>query len=333
MGTTLSDAVHGANDKIKYDQCCKRILSDKYILAYILAGCVKEYQGCSINDIALKYIEGTPEVSSVPVHPDALAASRVRGRNNEDSSISEGTVFFDIRFDAITPEALSSVLMYINVEAQNDFWPGYPIVKRGSYYGCRMVSSQYSTEFTDAEYDKLKKVYSIWVCTSPPKKYENSITVYHTIEENVTGNVHEPEENYDIVRVVMVCLGKPENAPNDLLKLLDVLLVSGYTADEKCKTLETDFGIPMTAKLEKEVSDMGNFIDFVEARGIEKGMKKGMEKGMKKGMKKGMEKTVIQSLRSLMNTMKWTVQQAMDALEIPDDERSRYVKLLEQGDV
>ncbi len=45
MDTTLSDAIHGADDKIKYDQCCKRVLSDKYILAYILAGCVKEYNG------------------------------------------------------------------------------------------------------------------------------------------------------------------------------------------------------------------------------------------------------------------------------------------------
>ncbi len=329
MDATLSDAVHGADDNIKYYQCCKRILSDKYILAYILAGCAKEYQGCSVDDIASKYIEGTPKVSSVPVHQDALAASRIRGRNNEDSSIAEGTVFFDIRFDALTPEDLLSVLMYINIEAHNDFWPGYPIVKRGSYYGCRMVSSQYGTEFTNSGYDKIKKVYSIWICTSPPKKYENSIAVYHTVEDNVAGSIHEPEENYDIVRVVMVCLGKPEDAPNDLLKLLDVLLESDYTADEKCKTLEADFGIPMTANLEKEVSTMCHFIDGVEARGIEKGLKEGMEKGLKKGAENGM----IQALQSLMNTMKWTVQQAMDALEIPDGERSRYAKLLEHGDV
>jgi len=320
MGTTLSDTVHGADDKIKYDQCCKRILSDKHILAYILAGCVKEYQGCCIEDIASKYIEGTPEISEIPVHQDALAASRIRGRNIEDSSIAEGTVFFDIRFDALTPKELSSVLMYINIEAHNDFWPGYPIVKRGTYYGCRMVSSQYGTEFTNSEYDKIKKVYSIWICPSPSKKYENSIAVYHTVEDSVTGRIHEPEENYDIVRVVMICLGKPKGAQNDLLKLLDVLLVSNCTADEKCKALEADFGILMTTKLEKEVYDMGNLGDFVEARGIEKGIKQGMEKG------------IIQSLRSLMNTMKWTVQQAMDALEIPNGERSKYEELLKQGE-
>ncbi len=254
------------------------------------------------------------------MHQDALA-SRIRSRNNEDSSVDEGTVFFDIRFDAITPEMLSLVLMYINVEAKNDFWPGYPIVKRGTYYGCRMVYSQYGTEFTGSEYEKIKKVYSIWICLSPPKKYENSIAVYHTVEDVVTGNMHEPEENYDIVHMVMVCLGKPENTPNNLLKLLDVLLVSDCTPDEKCKTLEADFDIPMTAKLKKEVSDMGNPGDFVEARGIEKGIKQGEENGK------------LQSLQNLMASMKWTVQQAMDALQIPDVERSKYEKLVEQGNV
>ncbi len=47
----------------------------------------------------------------------------------------------------------------------------------------------------------------------------------------------------------------------------------------------------------------------------------------------GIEKAMVQSLQSLMNTMKWTVQQAMDALEIPDAEQSRYEKLIKQGDV
>jgi len=164
--------------------------------------------------------------------------------------------------------------MYINEEAHNAFWPGYPIIKHGTYYGCHIVSSQYGTEFTDSEYDKIKKVYSIWICPSPPKKYEKNITVYHTVEENVTGNVHELEENYDIVRIVMACLGKPEDTPNDLLKLLYVLLVSDCTPDEKCKILETDFSIPMTAKREKEVSDMGNLGDFVESRGIKKAWNK-----------------------------------------------------------
>ena len=33
--------------------------------------------------------------------------------------------------------------MIINIEVQNDFYPGYPLVKRGIYYGGRMLSAQY----------------------------------------------------------------------------------------------------------------------------------------------------------------------------------------------
>jgi len=81
--------------------------------------------------------------------------------------------------------------------------------------------------------------------------------------------------------------------------------------------IEADFSIPITAKLEKEVSDMGNLGDYVEARGI----------------KKGIEKGLIQALQSIMRNSKLTVQQAMDLLDIPNGERNKYAELLEQGNV
>ena len=56
------------------------------------------------------------------------------------------------------------IALIINVEAQNDFYPGYPLIKRGIYYCCRMISSQYGREFTGPHYEKIKKVYSIWIC-------------------------------------------------------------------------------------------------------------------------------------------------------------------------
>ena len=35
--------------------------------------------------------------------------------------------------------------VHINLEAQNDFNPGYPLLKRAVYYCVRMISSQYGT--------------------------------------------------------------------------------------------------------------------------------------------------------------------------------------------
>ena len=68
--TTIAQGVHIADENAAYDAACKRVLSEKAILARIMKACLSEYQDCDVNDIAEKYIEGQPQVSSIPVLPD-----------------------------------------------------------------------------------------------------------------------------------------------------------------------------------------------------------------------------------------------------------------------
>ena len=68
----------------------------------------------------------------------------------------------------------------------------------------------------------------------------------------------------------------------------------------------------MTQELEREVSEMCNLSDGVEQKGIAKGITKG----------------IMFSIQSLMESMGWTIEQAMDALQIPIEERNGYVNLL-----
>ena len=160
-----------------YDESCKNILANKIILAWIMKSCMKEYKDCSICDIADHYIEGTPEISQREVHRDEAPASdpgKIRGENTEDKAVNEGTVRYDIMFRAILPQGQEKIELIINIEAQKDFYPGYPLIKRGIYYGCRMISSQYGTIFTNSHYEKIQKVYSIWICFNPPEKRKNS---------------------------------------------------------------------------------------------------------------------------------------------------------------
>ena len=37
--------------------------------------------------------------------------------------------------------------------------------------------------FVDEHYEKVEKVYSIWICPDPAKKRKNGIFKYHTIED------------------------------------------------------------------------------------------------------------------------------------------------------
>lgn len=52
-------------------------------------------------------------------------------------------------------------------------------------------------------------------------------------------------------------------------------------------------------------------------------MDEGMEKGIEKGIEQGIEKG-IDSIKKLMKNMSWTIDQAMNALEVPEDKREKY---------
>ena len=70
---------------------------------------------------------------------------------------------FDLIFYAYIPNEKELTKFIINLEPQDEFYPGYPLVKRGFYYDARLISGQYGTEFTGQEYGKIKKVISIWI--------------------------------------------------------------------------------------------------------------------------------------------------------------------------
>lgn len=46
------------------------------------------------------------------------------------------------------------IRLIINVEAQNNFKPGYPLLKRAIYYCGQMLSAQYGTKFNHSHYEK-----------------------------------------------------------------------------------------------------------------------------------------------------------------------------------
>lgn len=308
----LARNIDAAGERAAYDASCKRLLANKIILAWIMKSCIEEYRELDVDEIAGKYIEGNPQIAEAAVHPDEEAdGEQIAGANTEDSTIKEGTVTYDIRFYATAPRTGELIRLIINVEAQNDFYPGYPIVKRGIYYCSRMVSSQYGVEFTDSHYEGIKKVYSIWVCANPPKYRENTINRYFVQEENLIGDVTEEKENYDLLTTVIICLGHSgDDKYAGILKLLDVLLSSDKAPEEKKKILQDDFDIKMTKTLESEVRRMCNLSKGVEEKGIEIG--------------------TLRAIQNLMETLKMTAEQAMAALKVPDSEKGKYSNMLEK---
>lgn len=91
---------------------------------------------------------------------------------------------------------------------------------------------------------------------------------------------------------------------------------------------------PFLASCEKEVGDIMVTLfsneklleirDYNVAKEAEaRGMEKGIEKGMEKGMEKGTELTLLANLKSLMEKLGYTADQAMDTLSVPVETRTR----------
>ena len=273
MGTThIAHAVDIAEEKAQFDTEIKNVLSNKYILAWIMSRTASEFSGMPIQD-TVQCIEGEPLVSKVFVHPGKTNESII-GRDTQDKVPNEGEARFDILFHAIAPSG-EKVKIILNVEAQKNFYPGYDLVTRGIYYGARLISSQKDREFTDDNYDDIKKVYSIWICMNAPKYLQNTITEYKMEQHKLYGNYSKPAR-YDLLHVIMICLGCPEDADyqsNDnqkLIRLLSVLADEHMTASDKLHILDKEYDIAATRDLKGKVNNMCNWSDGIVDRVTER---------------------------------------------------------------
>lgn len=95
---------------------------------------------------------------------------------------------------------------------------------------------------------------------------------------------------------------------HETLELLKAL-TGDLRFEEACRTLkgdETTMGEAILDRMEEEAT----------ARGMERGMEKGRENG------------ILFSIQNLMDSMNWSVEQAMSALKIPEKERTKYASTL-----
>ena len=120
---------------------------------------------------------------------------------------------------------------------------------------------------------------SIWACKKSSDEFQNTFTRYSIRPEQLIENATEKLENYDLMSVVAICLGKLDSENyTGILKFLDVLLSSSRATTEKI--LEEEFGVAMSEELEREVLIMCNLSQGVKAEGREEGIGIGREEGI-----------------------------------------------------
>lgn len=104
-----------------YDASCKRLLSNKTILAWIIKSCIKEYEACEIEYIAKHCLEENSMVGQAAVHPDEVfCGEQIRGSAQQDTSAQEGTITYDIKVCAWLPgteEGKERGRLFLDIEA------------------------------------------------------------------------------------------------------------------------------------------------------------------------------------------------------------------------
>ena len=303
----------------QYDLAAKRILSERAVAAYLLKGTVPEFKEASLSDIANKYIEGEIQVSTVPVNPGKTNAvikpKKIKGLRNEVGDTTEGWITFDVIFYAIAPETGERIRLLVNIEAQKTFSESalkYILMKRAVFYGSRLISAQKETEFKGSDYSSVKKVYTIWICMESPVE-KSVINHYRMTERHVFGKYKEPEENYDLLNIVMVYLAKGP-VKNRMLSMLQVIFQeTSKSAKEKSEILRKKFDIEVTSEMEEELITMCNLSEGIYERGMAQGMAQGAESKTKEVImnlwKAGTELSIIKIASG------WTEEQIMKVIK------------------
>ena len=279
MNTEIANAVNVAGDKAQYDTRVKRLLAQKSILAHILVKTVDEFKGMKPEDV-VKYIEGEPSISVVPVEPGLAnmektdaTGQRIVGLNTENAEINEGLVRFDIIFYVRMPSivgrknGLSQII--VNIEAQKDEPTEYKILNRAIFYVSRLISSQKERDFVNTNYDDIKQVFSIWICMNID---DNSLSHIHLTKDEMLKPCNW-KGNLDLLNIVLI--GITNEIPKhdekyEMHRLIGALLSSELKEQEKLDIIEHEYNIPISQEFREDVSIMCNLSQGIEDKAIAK---------------------------------------------------------------
>ena len=308
MNIELKNAVLSIDVKAQYDECVKKLLGHKIILAHILTKAIEEFRGMRPEEV-VHFIEGEPFISKVPVEPGLTnkmvegdkSGNEIVGINTENSEIHAGYVRFDIIFYVRTKDEISQII--INIEAQKTDPTDYNILNRAIFYISRMISSQKNRDFKGSNYNNIKKVYSIWVCM-------NHI---HLTNDTIMGN-HKWKGEIELLNIIMI--GVAENLSrkdesHELHRLLGALLSEKLKAAEKLDILENEYHIAMEESIEEDVKTMCNLSEGIEERAMERGRKDGIN-------------TVLRLAEKCHLSKEETIQQLCEGMKMEVAEAEKY---------
>ena len=297
MDTIIKDTL--SQHKIMLDQNCKLMISHEEMLSRIIKEFVEEAKHLSIEEI-IKIVQDE---------------HRFQRLNNENSIPGYGTVRFDF-FGCIDLPQLDHTInrIYLNVEIQNDAYPKYSLITRGDAYLSRIQTTQWGKEYNDQNYDGMKKVYLIWILPQAAKKRDGQVSICKTDEEKQLEKV----ETYDKREQIVIYLDKEHDTSkkyqeyDEILTPLVVFLNNILDYQGKIRIMK-EYGFK---EIEKEVREVCDYANILEKEYLNKGIGICVEKGIEQGT----QNERIKNIRKLMIKLKMSFKEAIQFLDIPEDE-------------
>lgn len=307
MDTIIKDTL--SQHKIMLGQNCKLMISHEEMLSRIIKEFVEEAKHLSIEEI-IKIVQDE---------------HRFQRLNNENSIPGYGTVRFDF-FGCIDLPQLDHTInrIYLNVEIQNDAYPKYSLITRGDAYLSRIQTTQWGKEYNDQNYDGMKKVYLIWILPQAAKKRDGQVSICKTDEKKHL----EKLESYDKREQIVIYLDKEHDTSkkyqeyDEILTPLVVFLNNILDYQGKIRIMK-EYGFK---EIEKEVREVCDYANILEKEYLNKGIGIGVEKGIEQGT----QNERIKNIRKLMIKLKMSFKEAIQFLDIPEDEVKeieKYFKL------
>ena len=122
-------------------------------------------------------------------------------------------------------------------------------------------------------------------------------------------------DSYDLMTVMMVCLGGPdEDNYSGVIKMLDVLLSDRIEPGEKKKVLNDEFDIRMTSDLDEEAMDMCNLSEGVFNRGFSDGV----------------DRATIEYVINIHKKIGKSIQECLELIGVPEDKYETYTRMIEE---
>ncbi|MDD7201258.1 MAG: hypothetical protein SPF89_01750, partial [Sphaerochaetaceae bacterium] len=191
----------------------------------------------------------------------------------------------------------------LNIEGQNEVRSYEAVKRRMLYYTCRLVSEQKEDVFTDDQYGDLAEVVSVWIFLRPAEKDQGRVVEWSMAARQLTG-LDESGTRWkgrlEGLKVVAVCVPVQKHVQS--------------------KTVADLLGVWLNALLPPQSE---------EDTGMFEGAGRSLWKEVRQqGIQEGKGTTLRENIRSLVKRLHLSTEQAMDALDIPPDERDRIRKKL-----